>query len=60
MGRLDAEARMTIKTLSLGEAIKSEIARLLGIAHRRYSVDYVAAGGRHPMVSDQHLVRRLR
>ena len=42
MGRLDAEARMMIKTLSSGGAIKSEIARLLGVAHRRYSVDYVA------------------
>ena len=33
---------MTIKTLSSRGATKSEIARLLGVAYRRYSVDYVA------------------
>jgi predicted transcriptional regulator len=46
MGRLDAEARMTIKVLSARGSTQSEIARLLGVSEGavRYHARRMAAG----------------
>ena len=46
MGRLDGEARMTIKALSARGAARSEIARLLGVTEGavRYQVRRIAWG----------------
>src|SRR5919106_2774297 len=46
MGRLDAEARMTIKALSARGSSGSEIARLLGVTEGavRYHVKRMASG----------------
>lgn len=47
MGRLDPEARMTIKALSDRGATRGEIARLLGVTEGavRYHVRRMASGG---------------